>query len=105
MSHREYVSDRSKREPRFQAEIVAASAELVLGEAIVNRRHERNLSLPQLSDVTGIPLERLELIEEDDALMLHEVLWLLHALDLSVSIDSEFQVSTHVHRFLGRSGG
>jgi hypothetical protein len=50
------------------------------------------VSLAQLAQTTGIAEERLEAIEGGESMTLHEVLWLLHALDLSVSIDAHFNV-------------
>ena len=32
MSHREYAKERGRRDPRFQAELDAAAAELAIGE-------------------------------------------------------------------------
>ena len=95
MTHRAYVAERSQREPRFEAERDAAAAELALGELLVRRRDEWNLSLGQVAQTTGIAEERLEAIEEGESMTFHEVLWLLHALDLSVSIDAHFNVRSN----------
>ena len=98
MSHRDYVRERGQREPRFAVERQAMDAELALGEAIVRRREERAISVAELADVTGIPAERLEAIEEGDTLTLHEMLWLLHALELSVILGPDFQLATKALR-------
>lgn len=92
MSHRNYVADREQREPRFTVERQAAIAELALGEALVRRRHEWNITLAQLAKQTGISEERLEAIEEGESMTLHEVLWLLHALDVSLTIGTDFDL-------------
>jgi transcriptional regulator with XRE-family HTH domain len=99
------VESRLQREPRFREELASANAELALGEAIVHRRHERNLSLEQIADLTGIPMERLEAIEAGDSMSLPEVLWLVHVLDLSVSIGANFHVNAQAPRFMRRSAG
>jgi transcriptional regulator with XRE-family HTH domain len=96
MRHQDYVNERSRREPRFQAERQAAAAELALGEALVLRRHERGVSLADLADVTGISEARLESIEEGDSMTLHEFLWLLHALETGITIEPGFRVSPRV---------
>jgi transcriptional regulator with XRE-family HTH domain len=93
MSHRDYIADRARREPRFTAERQAAAAELALGDALVRRRHESHLTLSQLAEETGIPEERLEAIEEGESMTFHEVLWLLHALDISLSIEPDFSLA------------
>ena len=103
MSHREYIAERNRREPRFKAEVDAATAELAIGELLVNRWHERNLSTAELTDMTGISGERLEAIAAGDSLTVHEVLWLLHVLDLSLVIDQDFHVTSRAPRLLRRS--
>jgi transcriptional regulator with XRE-family HTH domain len=105
MSHRDYIADRIRREPRFQAELEVAEAELAIGELLVNRWHEKNLSIAQLMELTGISQERLEAVEAGDSMTLHEVLWLLHALDVSISIDQDFHVASHSPKLLRRSVG
>jgi len=88
MSHRNYIVNRGQREPRFTVERQAAAAELALGEALVRRRHEWGSTLAQLAEQTGIAEERLEAIEEGESMTFHEVLWLLHALEVSMSADA-----------------
>lgn len=105
MSHQDYIADRTRREPRLQAEIAAAEAELAVGELIVNRRREHGMSLAEIAEMSGITLSRLEAIEEGDALTLHELLWLLHALDLSVAFDQDFHILSHTSSVLGRATG
>jgi transcriptional regulator with XRE-family HTH domain len=96
MSHQRYVTERQQREPRFGAERQVAAAEFFLGETLARRRHELNVSLAQLAATTGITEERLEEIEAGDSLTLHEVLWLLHALEVSVIIGPDFEVVPRV---------
>ena len=92
MDHQRYVAQRSQREPRFASEREAAAAELAVGEAIFGRREELGRSLVELAAMTGIAEERLRALEEGEAMTLHEVLWLAHALDLSVSLGPGFHV-------------
>jgi transcriptional regulator with XRE-family HTH domain len=94
MSHRNYVAERGQRDSRFTDERRAATAELVLGEVLARRREEQNISLSQLADATGIPEERLIAIDAGDAMTLHEVLWLLHVLEVSVSIGPGFDLTS-----------
>ena len=94
MNHQTYLTERSGRDPRFADERKAAIAELALGELLVDRRMERNLSVEQLAEVTGISKARLDDIEAGESLTLHEVLWLVHALDLDVMIGPGFMVSS-----------
>lgn len=92
MKHKTSMAERSVRDPRFADERKAALAELALGEVLIRRRLERDVSLLELADTTGIPQDRLEAIEAGDSLTLHEVLWLVHALDAPVSIGAGFTV-------------
>jgi transcriptional regulator with XRE-family HTH domain len=103
MSHSDYVSRRSERDPRFEVELQAAAAELAIGEAIVRRWQEREISQPHLAELTGISPERLEAIEAGDTLTLHELIWLAHVLDLSVVIAPNFNVTTQAPRILRRT--
>lgn len=103
MSHREYISRRQNRDPRFAAELNAAAAELAMGEAIVRRCQELGLSQPQLTDLTGFSAERLEAIESGDSLTFHELLWFAHVLDLSVSVGPDFSVTIQAPRMLSRT--
>lgn len=103
MSHRNYVAAREQREPRFAAERQVAFAELALGEALVRRRHEWSITLAQLAKQTGISEERLEAIEEGESMTLHEVLWLLHALEVSLTIGTDFDLTPRVTAVSKRS--
>ena len=96
MSHQRYITERQQRDPRFGAERQVAAAELLLGETLVRRRHEMSISLAQLAAKTGIAEERLEDIEAGESLTLHEVLWLLHGLEVSVIIGPGFEVVPRV---------
>lgn len=93
VKHETYVAERTAREPRFADERKVASAELALGESLVRRRVDRDVSLARLSELTGIPETRLDDIEAGDALTLHEDLWLSHALELDLAIRAGFSVS------------
>ena len=93
MKHEPYVAERTAREPRFADERKAAAAELALGELLVRRRVERDVSLASLAELTGISESRLDDIEAGDGLTLQEVLWLVHPLDLNVAIEAGFAVS------------
>jgi hypothetical protein len=92
MGLQDYVEVRDARDPGFEAEVRAAEAEMVLGEALARRREEHGLALAQLADTSGIPEARLAAIEAGEAMTLHEVLWLLHALEMSVSIGADFRI-------------
>jgi hypothetical protein len=105
MSHRDYIADRERREPRFAAERQVAAAELTLGEALVHRRHQWNLTFAQLAEQTGIPEDRLEAIEEGESMTFHEVMWLLHALEVSLSIGPDFDLAIEVPTISRRSVG
>lgn len=93
MKHETYVAERTAREPRFADERKAAAAELRLGELLVRRRVEHDVSIASLAELTGISESRLDDIEAGDGLTLHEVLWLVHVLDLNVAIEAGFAVS------------
>jgi transcriptional regulator with XRE-family HTH domain len=106
MTHmRDYIASRSQREPRFQAEVDAAEAELALAEALAVRRRERKLSLEEVAATTNISVERIEAIESGDGATVNEMLWLLHALDLSISVGPAFSVAAHGPTLLRRSAG
>jgi transcriptional regulator with XRE-family HTH domain len=94
MRHRDYVADRTAREPLFENERNAAAAELMLSGAIAARRQSLKVSLEHLANETGIPEDRLEAIEDGESMTLNEALWLLHALDLRTSIDGGFRLVT-----------
>jgi transcriptional regulator with XRE-family HTH domain len=94
MSVQQYVLARSEREPTFGAEVRAAAAELDLGELLAKRRAERGLTLTELAAATGIAEERLELLDEGDAMTLREMLLLLHVLEVSVSFEPSFTVAS-----------
>jgi transcriptional regulator with XRE-family HTH domain len=93
VSLQEYVRARNKREPTFAAEIRAVAAELALGEALAKRREEIGLSLDQLAITTGIEEDRLVAIDEGEAMTLREALLLLHAQEVSVSVEHDLTVS------------
>jgi hypothetical protein len=96
MNRQEYVSERSQRDPRFKVEHHAATAELELAEVLARRRRERGVPLAKLSDIAGIPTERLEAIDAGESMTFHEVLWLLRAIETAVTIDPGFRISAHV---------
>ncbi|MCC7022761.1 MAG: helix-turn-helix domain-containing protein [Thermomicrobiales bacterium] len=102
---RDYSASRSRKEPRFQGEVAAAEAELSLGEAIAMRRGKRNLSLEEVTEITDIPVERIEALESGDGATVNEMLWLLHALDLSIFVGPAFSVTVHGPTLLRRSAG
>jgi hypothetical protein len=105
MTHmRDYIAGRSQTEPRFQAEVAAAEAELALAEALAVRRRERSLTLEEIA-ATNIPAERIEAIESGDGATVNEMLWLLHALELSISVGPAFSVAALGPTLLRRSAG
>ena len=94
MRHRDYVTARTAREPRFEAERKAAAPELELSGAIAARRQVLEIPLERLADETGIPMERLPAIEEGESMTVHEALWLLHALDLSARLGADLRITS-----------
>ena len=90
MSIDSYVQERSAREPRFGNEVAVARSELDLATSLTRWRHNREMTLGQIAEITGMPEERIEAIEEGDAITVSEVLWLAQALNLVVSIGPNF---------------
>lgn len=60
--------------------------------AIQQRRAALGWSADRLAEATGIPVGRLDAIEEGDTATLAGVLRLSHALLLRISVDTEFGV-------------
>ena len=88
-----YVQERTAREPRFGNEVAAARSELDLATALVQWRHNREMTLGQIAEITGMSEERIEAIEEGDAITVSEIMWLAQALNLVVSIGPNFNVT------------
>ena len=94
MNFERYVADRISRDPRFETEMLAARAELEFAAEIAEQRRIRKMTLETLSSETGIPITRLEALEEGDSATLNEILWLSHVFDLVVSVNPDLRLET-----------
>lgn len=92
MSHEDYVSRRSERDPEFRQELALATAELQLATAIAERRLASDIELGDLAKRVGIGEDRLEAIEDGDQITIVEALRLAHELDLSIAIEPGYRL-------------
>ena len=92
MRHRDYVERRAAQSPEFETYRALAKADLDLALVLQQRRESLGLSPDDLTRASGIPVDRLEAIEEGDTTTLAEVLRLSHALGVRITVDSAFGV-------------
>lgn len=86
-SHRQYVEEQTKRDPRFTKELEEARAEVRLAVMLAHLREERGLSQRDLAKITGIKQPQIARIEKGGQMPTIETLWrLADALNAQVVI-------------------
>jgi transcriptional regulator with XRE-family HTH domain len=87
MSRESFLAAQKKEDPFYDRNQVIARVHLDLALALTKRRERLGYTLEQLEQRTGISIERLEMIEEEDTTFLPELLALAHELGLALVFD------------------
>ena len=76
-SHRQYVKEQIKRDPRFAKDLAEARAEVRLAVMIARLREKRGWSQRDLAKITGIKQPQIARIEKGGQMPTLDTLWRL----------------------------
>lgn len=95
MQHDDYVREQLDEDPALELSLVAARVVEAFDELLATGLEFLHMALDDLSEISGIEVERLQELLSGDSVLLEEVVLLCHALQFNLEVTQEFSLHTH----------